>query len=463
MRICDDLRQAVLQAAIQGKLTKQLPEDGNAADLLKQITAEKAKLIKEGKIKKEKPLPQIKREEVPFDVPGNWHWCRVGQIIISTEAGKSPNCKNEPRKNTEWGVIKTTAIQKNYFCANENKVLPVNFEVKGYQVIHNGDLLITRAGPRNRTGIVCIVKDEPINLILSDKTVRLNYSKNNVFPDYLMIALMSPFGKSDIEKYMVGMASSQVNISQDNMRLFLIPLPPLAEQQRIVARVEELMDRIDDLEKTETELEKLKTAFPGDMKAALLQAAMQGKLTEQQIVDEQVNFSLLKTKKHLKIEDELDIPDTWINVHLEDVTKSIATKQYQILDSQIKNEGKYPVISQSKQYLIGYSDIEDKVLKSNCKLVAFGDHTTVVKLIDFDFIVGADGVKLFEATEDIIPEYLYYCMLFNASKIADKGGYSRHYKFIKNIAISLPPLAEQKRIVEKLDKLLPLCDGLIEK
>ena len=76
------------------------------------------------------------------------------------------------------------------------------------------------------------------------------------------------------------------------------------------------------------------------------------------------------------------------------------------------------------------------------------------------FIVGADGVKLFETTEDIIPEYLYYCMLFNASKIADKGGYSRHYKFIKNIAIPLPPPAEQERIVEKLDRLLPLCDSL---
>lgn len=197
-----------------------------------------------------------------------------------------------------------------------------------------------------------------------------------------------------------------------------------------------------------------------ELRQAVLQSAIQGKLTEQLVADGYVNLSLLKTKNHSKIVDELDIPDNWINVHLEDVTKIISTKQYQILDSQIQKTGMYPVISQSKQYLIGYSDLEDKVLKSNNKLIAFGDHTTVVKIIDFAFIVGADGVKLFETTEDIIPDYLYYCMSFNASKIADKGGYSRHYKFIKNVAIPLPPLAEQKRIVARVNELMTKIDEL---
>ena len=80
MTICDDLRQSVLQAAIQGKLTKQLPEDGTAADLLASIKAEKEKLIKEKKIKKEKPLAPISADEIPFDIPDNWEWARLEDI-----------------------------------------------------------------------------------------------------------------------------------------------------------------------------------------------------------------------------------------------------------------------------------------------------------------------------------------------------------------------------------------------
>lgn len=81
MTICDDLRQSVLQAAIQGKLTKQLPEDGTAADLLASIKAEKEKLIKEKKIKKEKPLAPISEDEIPFDIPDNWEWVKLGELV----------------------------------------------------------------------------------------------------------------------------------------------------------------------------------------------------------------------------------------------------------------------------------------------------------------------------------------------------------------------------------------------
>ena len=82
MTICEDLRQAVLQAAIKGKLTKQLPEDGTAGDLLASIKAEKEQLIKEKKIKKEKPLAPISEDEIPFDIPDNWEWVRWGDIRL---------------------------------------------------------------------------------------------------------------------------------------------------------------------------------------------------------------------------------------------------------------------------------------------------------------------------------------------------------------------------------------------
>ena len=234
----DQMKKSILQQAVMGKLVPQDPNDEPASVLLKKIVEEKQKLIKEGKIKNQKALPEITEDEIPFDIPESWEWVRLGAVITDTEAGKSPQCDNRPATIKEWGVIKTTAIQDGYFLAGENKVLPDNFEIKEAQVIHVDDLLITRAGPQNRTGITCVVDEKPHNLILSDKTVRLMYVKGLVNPKYLMYSLKSPAVQKFITETKSGMAASQVNISQDKMRLFVIPLPPLNEQQRIVEGLE---------------------------------------------------------------------------------------------------------------------------------------------------------------------------------------------------------------------------------
>lgn len=183
-------------------------------------------------------------EIIPFNLPDSWEWIRLSAIITSTKAGKSPWCKNRSRNNNEWGVIKTTAIQDGYFLAEENKVLPLNFDIQESIMVHYGDLLITRAGPRNRTGIICVVDEEPENLILSDKTVRLSYLHDFVNPYYVMTALSSPAMQYFIIDAMTGMSASQVNISQEKMKTFLLPLPPLNEQKRIVAKVAKTLDYI---------------------------------------------------------------------------------------------------------------------------------------------------------------------------------------------------------------------------
>ena len=235
------IKKSILQEAVQGKLVPQDPNDEPASVLLKKIAEEKKRLIKEGKIKKQKPLPEITEDEIPFDIPESWEWVRLGTVITDTEAGKSPQCKNRPANDGEWGVIKTTAIQDGYFLKEENKVLPEKFEIRESQIIHLDDLLITRAGPQNRTGITCIVDEEPKRLILSDKTVRLAYMKGLVNHKYLMYVLKSPAVQSLISSTKSGMAASQVNISQDKMKMFIIPLPPLAEQDRIVNALDRVL------------------------------------------------------------------------------------------------------------------------------------------------------------------------------------------------------------------------------
>ena len=260
----ESLKKSILQEAVQGKLVPQDPSDEPAEALLERIRAEKQRLIKEGKIKKNKHESVIFRRDnshyekrgskeenindiIPFELPDSWEWIRLSAILTSTDAGKSPQCENRPRTIGEWGVIKTTAIQDGYFLAEENKVLPLDFNLQESMVVHHGDLLITRAGPRNRTGVICVVDGKPENLILSDKTVRLSYLRNFVNPHYVMTALSSPAMQYFVVDAMTGMASSQVNISQEKMKTFLLPLPPLNEQQRIVDEVSKIFGRIDKL------------------------------------------------------------------------------------------------------------------------------------------------------------------------------------------------------------------------
>ena len=260
----ESLKKSVLQEAVQGKLVPQDPSDEPAEALLERIRVEKQRLIKEGKIKKDKHESVIFRRDnshyekrgskeenindiIPFELPDSWEWIRLSAILTSTDAGKSPQCENRPRTIGEWGVIKTTAIQDGYFLAEENKVLPLDFNLQESMVVHHGDLLITRAGPRNRTGVICVVDGKPENLILSDKTVRLSYLRNFVNPHYVMTALSSPAMQYFVVDAMTGMASSQVNISQEKMKTFLLPLPPLNEQQRIVDEVSKIFGRIDKL------------------------------------------------------------------------------------------------------------------------------------------------------------------------------------------------------------------------
>lgn len=244
------LRQAFLREAMQGKLVPQDPNDEPASVLLEKIKAEKDRLVKEKKIKKQKPLPPISEDEIPFEIPENWVWCRLGELIFDTEGGKSPNCQNVPAEGDQWGVIKTTAVQEMIFLENENKILPEKYVVNPRHIVEKGDVLITRAGPKNRVGIVCCVEDLSLNLILSDKTIRILHNKELVNSKFMALALNSPLIKPIIESKMTGMADSQVNISQDNMKRFLIPFPPLSEQQRIVAKLDELMAYCDALEES---------------------------------------------------------------------------------------------------------------------------------------------------------------------------------------------------------------------
>ncbi len=256
------LRQAILQEAIEGQLTADWrvknpvclgDPNTDAAALLATIKAEKQALIADGKIKKEKPLAPINPDDVPFALPDGWVWVRLGEITLYSEAGKSFLCEEREVKDDEWGVVKVSSVSWGYFKERENKFyskLPPN-DLK-YQIMA-GDFIITRAsGSPALLGKSVIVPYIKKNLLLNDKTIRFVFAKHGI-KMFVNLFNGSSYAKSHFMNCATGTNTSMRNLTRSDMETLLIPLPPLAEQQAIVERVDRLLNHINALEQQVTE------------------------------------------------------------------------------------------------------------------------------------------------------------------------------------------------------------------
>ncbi|EIX9718665.1 TPA: restriction endonuclease subunit S [Klebsiella pneumoniae] len=244
----DALKQTILQLAVMGKLVPQDPNDEPASELLKRIEQEKAQLVKEGKIKKQKPLPPVSDDEKPFELPIGWEWCRIGEIIANMDAGWSPACSPEPSPNEDiWGVLKTTAVQSLEYREQENKTLPNSKLPRPQYEVHDGDILVTRAGPKNRVGVSCLVEKTRSKLMISDKIIRFHLISDDISAKYISLCLNRGVTADYLEASKSGMAESQMNISQENLRSAPIALPPTAIQLKVISTIENFFKVCDQL------------------------------------------------------------------------------------------------------------------------------------------------------------------------------------------------------------------------
>lgn len=485
MTICDDLRQSVLQAAIQGKLTKQLPEDGTAGDLLASIKAEKEQLIKEKKIKKEKPLAPIAEDEIPFDIPESWVWIRLASAFQLINGDRGKNYPSKDKLSEKGAIPFISAINMSDCTIKKDGLLFVSqtqYDALGSGKLNKNDFVFCLRGS---LGKFCKYPFEQGAIASSLVILR---KIGNIVDDYIKIYLSSPLIQNQINESNNGTA--QPNLGARDIAKYVIPLPPLAEQHRIVARVNELMAKIDELETVEKELVALKKAFPGDMKASLLQAAMQGKLTQQLPEDGSAadllasigaeKEQLIKEKKIKKEKplapissDEIpfDIPDNWRWVRLKDVSDVLYGFPF---DSSMFNE-----------LGIGMPLIRIRdILPAKSKTFTPEQYNTDYLIKKGDMLVGMDGnfnvnfwnsenavlnqrvCKITSKKDFLLQQYLYYYLPMALDEIFQNVSFCtvKHLsdKHLSTMLIPLPPIAEQNRIVEKLDKLLPLCDALKE-
>lgn len=233
-----DMQKSILQMAIQGKLVPQLPEEGTGEELFQQIQAEKQALIKAGKIKKEKPLPEITEDEHPFDIPDSWKWVRLSQLfsVLNGDRGK-----NYPAKSTlsHEGIPFISALNldgksviedDNLLCLSEQQ-----YEKLGNGKLIRDDIVVCIRGSLGKHGRYPFDK----GAIASSLVILRAFTNDDVLAEFLMMYLDTPLFFSEIRRYDNGTA--QPNLAAKSLEQFLVPLPPLAEQKRIVAKLEEIL------------------------------------------------------------------------------------------------------------------------------------------------------------------------------------------------------------------------------
>jgi type I restriction enzyme S subunit len=242
----DALKQTVLQLAVMGKLVPQDPKDEPASELLKRIAAEKARLVAEGRIRKDKQLPPIDEEEKPFGLPDGWEWTRLGGVVTESKAGWSPSCESHPRNGNEWGVLKVSAVSWGNFDPEANKALPSNLEARAELQVMAGDFLVSRANTAELVARSVFVERCPPHLMLSDKIVRLRLSTLSE-GRYINLTNSCLNARDYYARVAGGTSASMKNVSREQILSLVIPIPPLPEQHRIVAKVDELMALCDSL------------------------------------------------------------------------------------------------------------------------------------------------------------------------------------------------------------------------
>lgn len=490
-----DLKNSILQLAVQGKLVEQRAEEGTARELIEQIKLEREQLIKDKKIKKSKPLPEITEDEIPFEIPESWEWVRVGEVGSLTRGS---------------GIKRTEVIEDGYPCIRYGELYTtyrtkfektVSFVAKELfdkcHKIHTGDVAMTLTG-ENKTDIAMAVTYEGKDTIAmgGDMTCWSHHMMN---PLYLVYFINSPYAISCKRNLSTG--DIIIHISNDKLATILMPVPPLEEQHRIVAKIEEILPYIDQYDKAYTQLETFNKKFPEDMKKSILQMAMQGKLVEQrpeegtadelyeQIVAEKAQLikdGKIKKEKLLPeiTEDEIpfEIPSSWRWVRLGTIVSVYGGKRIPAGTRLSENDTghKYIRVADMKDETVSLDDIKyitDEIYEKIKQYFITSDdiYITVAGTIGRVGVVPRElnNANLTENADKLVfrrLDKMYLCRMLNSEVVQHQireattqvGQPKLAIARIQKLIVPLPPLEEQKRIIAKIEELLPYCDQLIK-
>ena len=482
------LRQRVLDLAIHGKLVPQNPQDEPASELLKRIAAEKERLIKEGKIKKSKKKDNEDIDEVPFEVPQGWVWCRLEDVCldIADIDHRMPQKTNEgipyisPMDFTNDGKINYDEAKK----ISYEDYLELSKKCKP----EKGDIIFPRYGT---IGVLRII-DTSKKILVSYSCATIKTGLSNIYHKYIYYVLLSNHIQiNEITKYIND--TTQANIGLQSIKLFKFPLPPLAEQHRIVSEVEKYFSLIDILEESENDLQQsIQKA-----KSKILDLAIKGKLVEQNEEDEPASVLLERIKeeknkneKKGKIKDTekinevpFEVPQGWVWCRLGEVCNIQSSKR--IHKENYVDEG-----------IPFYRTTEIKELSegkdiSNCLYISEEQYNSIKNRFGVptqgDILISAVGtIGITYVIPDNSPFYFKDGNLIWIEKsnsyfspflsiilgffVAEKDSISTSgsaynaltIEKLNTLLFPLPPFAEQHRIVAKIEELFNQLDNIAE-
>ena len=488
--IPEQLKLSILQSAFQGKLTGECVPNETADDLYQQIQSEKQRLISEKKIKKEKPLPEISADEIPFDIPDNWRWCYVGDLFLHN-TGKAQNSSGSTN-GTIRKFITTSNLYWDRFDFTKIKEMPFTEAELERCTVRKGDLLVCEGGDCGRSAVWNY--DEEV--CIQNHVHRLRpYQDVNIYYFYYLFYLYKNTGR------LRGRGVAIQGLSNEAIHKIIVPLAPLAEQKRIVAKIEDLLPYIDRYAASYERLEQVNTEFPEDMKKSVLQYAIQGKLVEQRAEEgtgeelyrqiqaekkRQIKEGKIKKEKPLPeiAEDEIpfDIPESWRWVRFSEIMSTMSTGPFgSMLHKTDYIEKGIPLVNPANM-VNGKIVPSDKMMISEAtrrRLSSYILHAGMIVLgrrgemgrcavvteKEDGWLCGTGSFFM----EPSMSLYVYYVVsLFSSPYVKFYlGGESvgttmsnLNHTILSKMPIPLPPLAEQRRIVAKLDEILPLCEKL---
>ena len=478
-----DLKNSILQLAIEGKLVPQRKEEGTAKELLAEIRAEKARLIKEKKIKKSKPLPEITDEEKPFDIPDSWEWVRLDDICKSISDGDH---QAPPKSENGVPFLVISDVRSGKLNFKNTRHVPVEYfkTLSPERIPLKGDILFTVTGSYGIPVLINVDMEFCFQRHIALLKPMIDYT-------FLSYILESPFIKTQCDAVATGTAQKTVGLK--SLKSLLLPLPPLYEQGRIITKIEELQPDIDAYDKAQTKLQAIEQRFPDDMKKSLLQYAIEGKLVPQRKEEGTAKdllaairaekAQLIKEKKIKKTkplpaitddENPYAIPDSWEWRRLGDIS-TIVTGGTPSKSQPLYYGGNVPFYKpadiQDNKYVNTPKEFLSIMGKEKAKFVPKGSvAVNCIGNIGKSAILPRDGAtnqQINSICYYIYPDYLYwFCqsMMFilQLKKVSSMTTIPIVNKSkVEQCIIPLPPLAEQHRIVAKLEELLPLCQHLI--
>jgi len=459
------LKDKILQLAIQGKLVAQDPNDEPASVLLERIKEERDKLVKEGKIKKQKPLPEITEEEKPFEIPESWEWVRLGEVAL-VNMGQSP--KGETVSDNE-GI---EFHQGKIFFGGKYLKKSDKFTTDPKKIALPGDILLSVRAP---VGVINITDRE----VCIGRGLCAITSLGNIPNNYYFYIIKA------FEDYLIEKATGTtfLAVTASTVNEMIIPLPPLEEQKRIVEKVDELFALIDELDSNKEELLEVINLTRNQV----LQLAIQGKLVAQDPNDEPASVLLEKIKeerdklvKEGKIkkqkplpeiteeEKPFEIPESWEWVRLGEVAL-VNMGQSPKGETVSDNEG--IEFHQGKIFFGGkYLKKSDKFTTDPKKIALPGDillsvraPVGVINITDREVCIGR-GLCAITSLGNIPNNYYFYIIKAFEDYLIGKATGTTFLAVtastVNEMIIPLPPLAEQKRIVEKVDTIMNMLDEL---